>query len=582
MTVAAPAASPDQHEADPRRWIALAVVLMASFMILLDISIVNVAIPRIQADLSASFAQIQFVIAGYQLAYAVCLITGGRLGDVFGRKLMFMTGVAGFTIASALCGFAPSAGTLVGARVLQGLMAALMYPQVLSVIQVSFPPRQRAAAFGVFGGVVGLATISGPLLGGLLIEADVLSLGWRPIFLVNVPIGIGAIVAAAVFLRESRSPAAPRLDLPGVALASTGLFLLAYPLVEGRDLGWPRWVYLSLMAAALVLVVFTLYERRRSAGQGSPLLDLALFRDRPFVVGSLLAFVFFAGIPAFFLTFSLFLQIGLDFTALQAGLATLPFALGSGLASGVSIRLAPRVGKRILQFGAVALVIGLLASLAVVRAEGTGLRGYQLIPSLLVTGVGLGLIVAPLITIILAGIDRSKAGSASGVLTTMQQIGGALGVAIIGIIFFGALAGHADTSSGELSVELRQRLAAARVEPHLVDSAMASFTRCFRERSAASDPTATPHGCPAATPAVRCDPAPQGPPAVPCITRLAATKARGDNFSHAFQGAILYEIALFVLTFFLVFLLPRSPATPRTARPGAPAAAPASSELRPS
>ena len=226
-------------------------VLIASFMILLDISIVNVAIPSVQRDLGATYAEIQWVLAGYQLAYAVVLITGGRLGDIFGRKRLFIIGVSGFTIASLICGLAPSPIALIAARVLQGLMAALMYPQVLSVIQVSFPPRERGAAFGVFGGVIGVASISGPLLGGLLIQADIHvgghALLWRPIFLVNLPIGIGAVVAAFIFLRESRAPSAPRLDIPGVVLATIGLFLIAFPLVEGRDAGWPLWAYLMLV-----------------------------------------------------------------------------------------------------------------------------------------------------------------------------------------------------------------------------------------------------------------------------------------------------------------------------------------------
>ncbi|HEY5986103.1 MAG TPA: MFS transporter, partial [Streptosporangiaceae bacterium] len=255
-TAATPAGQPSQQDADPRRWVALAVVLIAGFMQLVDISIVNVAIPSIQRDLDTTYAQIQWVLAGYQLAFAVTLITGGRLGDIFGRKRLFMLGMAGFTLASALCGLAQSPGMLIGSRVFQGLMGAVMFPQTLSVIQVTFPPRERGTAFGMFGATIGLATITGPLVGGLLINGDLLGLEWRPIFLVNVPIGVIALAAAARLLHESRAPDAIRTDLVGVGIVSAGLLLLVYPLVQGRDLDWPPWTFISMAAAVPVLAGF--------------------------------------------------------------------------------------------------------------------------------------------------------------------------------------------------------------------------------------------------------------------------------------------------------------------------------------
>jgi EmrB/QacA subfamily drug resistance transporter len=240
------------HDARPHGnpFVALAIVLVAAFMVLLDISIVNVAIPSIQRDLHATFPEIQWVIAGYALAYGVMLITGGRLGDIVGRKRMFIVGVGGFTVASALCGLAQSGLQLVFFRVLQGLMASMMYPQIFSIITIAFPPERRAAALGILGGVIGLATITGPLLGGILINANLFNLDWRPIFLINVPVGTLAIVAAVLRLEESRPPSAPKLDIPGVLIASAGLFLLSFPLVEGRDAGWPWWAFAMLAGAA--------------------------------------------------------------------------------------------------------------------------------------------------------------------------------------------------------------------------------------------------------------------------------------------------------------------------------------------
>ncbi|HEX3211570.1 MAG TPA: MFS transporter, partial [Actinomycetota bacterium] len=423
--------------ADPRRWVALAVVLIAGFMQLVDISIVNVAIPSIQRDLDATYSQIQWVLAGYQLAFAVMLITGGRLGDIFGRKRLFMVGMTGFTLASALCGLAQSPSMLIASRVLQGLFGAVMFPQILSVIQVTFPPKERAGAFGLFGATIGLATITGPLVGGLLIEANLAGLEWRPIFLVNVPIGIAALAAATRFLAESKAPRALRLDLVGVAIVTAGLLLLVFPLVQGRDLDWPLWTFLSMAAAVPVLAGFAAYERRKKARDGSPLVDPDLFRQRSFVPGLAVAGIFFMGIPAFFLMFSLWLQIGLGFSALHAGLTGVPFAVGSALASAASVRLVPTLGRRILSVGSLLLVAGMGALIWTVDRYGGAVHSWQLLPALLVCGLGLGCVIAPLVNVILAGIRGQDAGAASGVLTTVQQGGGAVGVALIGVIFFG-------------------------------------------------------------------------------------------------------------------------------------------------
>ncbi|MBV9121783.1 MAG: MFS transporter, partial [Planctomycetes bacterium] len=238
---------------DPRRWLGLAVVLTAAFLGVLDFFIVNVSIPAIQEHLHAGFAQVQLMIAGYGLAYAVCLITGGRLGDIHGRKRMFVLGVAGFTLASACCGLAPNPELLVAARVFQGIAASLLFPQVLSIIQLSFPNHERHIAFGIFGMVMGAASFSGNVLGGLLVQADLFGLSWRPIFLVNLPVGLLALLGAGPLLSESRSPKARRLDLGGVAIVSLGLLLLVLPLVQGREAGWPRWAFLCLGGSVPVL-----------------------------------------------------------------------------------------------------------------------------------------------------------------------------------------------------------------------------------------------------------------------------------------------------------------------------------------
>ena len=240
--ILAPPPAPGE-QADPRRWLTLTILLLAAFMNLLDVSIVNIAIPSIQRNLHASYADVQWALAGYTLAYALVLITGGRLGDIFGRKRLFLVGVVGFTIMSALCGAAQSPGMLIASRVVQGAMGAIMVPQVLAVIQVIFPPAERIKALAGFGVTAGLGTVSGPLIGGLLIQHNLFGLGWRPIFLINVPVGVLAVAAAAVLVRESRAPKPPKLDLIGVGLISAALLLLLYPLVQGRELGWPGWTF---------------------------------------------------------------------------------------------------------------------------------------------------------------------------------------------------------------------------------------------------------------------------------------------------------------------------------------------------
>ena len=536
--------------ADPRRWVALAVVLIAGFMQLVDISIVNVAIPSIQRDLDATYADIQWVLAGYQLAFAVMLITGGRLGDIFGRKRLFMIGMAGFTLASALCGLAQTPDMLIASRILQGLFGAIMFPQVLSIIQVTFPPQERATAFGLFGATIGLATITGPLVGGLLIQADLFGLEWRPIFLVNLPIGIAALAVAARFLVESKAPRALRLDPVGVVVVTAGLLLLVYPLVQGRDLGWPPWTFLSMAASVPVLAGFAVYERHKKALDGSPLVDMDLFRQRSFVPGLLLAGIFFMGIPAFFLTFSLWLQIGLGFSALHAGLTGAPFAVGSALASAASVRLVPVLGRRILSAGSLLLVAGMVALMWTVDRYGGAVTSWQLLPALLLCGLGLGSVIAPLVNVVLAGIRAQDAGSASGVLTTVQQIGGAIGVALIGVVFFGLLGSQAAGVADDVLPGLRADLQGAGLPPAATQQVAAGFRTCFEDRANAKDPSAVPASCAQAQAQA------QGQEEVGRVVAAAADTARRQDFSEAFQRTLLFEVAVYLACFLLVFLLP--------------------------
>ncbi|MHB1487579.1 MAG: DHA2 family efflux MFS transporter permease subunit [Acidimicrobiales bacterium] len=536
-------------------YVVLIIVLAAAFMQLVDVSIVNTAIPSIQANLHTSYAGVQLVVVGYTLAFACMLITAARLGDLFGRRRLFMIGMAGFTVASALCASAPNSTILIISRVLQGAMSGIMFPQVLSVIQVTFEPRERGKAFAIYGATVGLATILGPLLGGVLISWNPFGLSWRSIFYVNIPVGIVAFIAARRALGESTAPNPKRLDLKGAVLVSSGLFLLVYPLTEGRDQGWPPWVWVMLGASLLVLGGFTLYELRRSRADRSPLVHMSLFSDRAFVAGGALSMVFFMGLSPFFFTFSIFLQVGLGYSALHTGLTVFPFAVGSGLASAASDRLAKKLGNALLSLGCLVLIAGIVGLMFTVHAGGGGLTSWQTVPSLFVSGLGLGMFIAPVATIILAGIHSEAAGSASGVISTVQQVGGSIGVAIIGVVFFGLLSANAGHAARSVAPQLEASIATAAPSlasfPVTLHKSVTAFDRCFVERSKATDPQIIPPGCPS-TPT-------RGHSVTPLQVAFAgpAKIARVDNFTRSFQETLFYEVAVYLVAFALVFFLPK-------------------------
>jgi EmrB/QacA subfamily drug resistance transporter len=477
---------------DPRRWLTLIILLLAAFMNLLDVSIVNIAIPSIQRNLHASYADVQWALAGYTLAYALVLITGGRLGDTFGRKRLFLIGVTGFTVMSALCGAAQSPGMLIASRVAQGAMGAIMVPQVLAVIQVIFPPAERIKALAGFGITAGLGTVSGPLLGGLLIQHNLFGLDWRPIFLINVPVGILAVAASSVLVRESRAPRPPKLDPVGVGLISAALLLLLYPLVEGRQLGWPAWTFVSMAAAAPVLAAFIGYERHKTRRDGSPLVPLSLFRDRGFSVGMAIALAFFLGIASFGLVLTLFLQLGLSFTPLHAGLTFLPFSVGVLLSSGAAARLAPRFGRGVTMVGALIIAAGMAALIAVVHHYGVAVTTWELTPGLVAAGLGLGAVIAPLADIVLDRVPRQDAGSASGVFNTGLQVGNSIGIAVIGVIFFGLLGAQSGPAATTVAPQLRTGLVAAGVPARYTTRIETQFATCLHDRLVAADPTVTP------------------------------------------------------------------------------------------
>ncbi len=439
------------HELAPRmpwaaraashRWAALAVVLTGTFMVVLDFFIVNVAMPAMQADLHAGTGAIEWVIAGYGLTFATFLITAGRLGDQLGRRRMFSLGLALFTLASAACGLAPSPAVLVGARLVQGLAAALLSPQVLSIIGVVYEGPDRVRAISIYGIVLGLAAVGGQLIGGVLVQADIAGLGWRSCFLINVPVGLAALIVAARAVPESRAEGAHRLDLVGTALVTLGLVDIVLPLVEGRQHGWPAWTWLCLGAAPITLGVFAAHQRRLSRRGGAPLLDPALFRERAFSAGLVTQLVFFSSMASYFLVLALYLQQGRGLDALRAGLVFTILAAAYLVASAYAPGLTPRLGRKLPAIGGLVLAAGHGLLALSVADIGVGGSVALLVPGMLLEGAGMGLVITPLTSTVLGNLAPQNAGAAAGALSTMQQVGNALGVAVTGVIFFGALDG---------------------------------------------------------------------------------------------------------------------------------------------
>ncbi|MGF6575049.1 EmrB/QacA subfamily drug resistance transporter [Paraburkholderia sp. GAS333] len=414
-------------------------LLLGGFVTIFDLFVVNVAIPSVQLGLGASFAQIGFIVAGYELAFGVLLITGGRLGDLFGRRRLFAVGMAAFTVASALCGLAPNPGFLIGARVLQGLASALLFPQVYASIRVNFNGDDCRRAFGLLGMTLGLAAIAGQLLGGGLLHADAFGLGWRCIFLINVPVGLFAI-GAARHIPESRALQRPALDWTGVALASAGLTMLLVPLIEGPGQDWPAWSYWSLgMAVALLALFHRQQEQRRRAG-GLPLVDMRLLAQPRFALGAVLILLVYSTSSSFFLSFALLVQTGLGLDPFIAGSIFAPCSVGFVLASLAAPRLVARWRTRAIVAGALVYAVSIALLIAQVRMAGAELVPARLIPVLVVVGAGQGFIMTPLLNLVLGFVDETQAGMASGVISTFQQVGAALGVAVVGILFSATLA----------------------------------------------------------------------------------------------------------------------------------------------
>jgi MFS family permease len=417
----------DTHIVAPRRWWALASVAAAQFIAVADAFIVNVAIPSIRADLHAGAADIEAVIAVYQIAYAALLIIGGRLGDILGRKLVFIAGILGFTLASLWCGLAGSALMLIIARAVQGAAAAIMVPQVLASIHTLFPDEARTRAFAIFGVAIGLGAAVGFMAGGWLVTLDLAGLGWRSIFFVNVPIGIDIALAAAWLMPKLPRAIGTRLDLKGAVVLFLGLLGSLLPMMFGRELRWPWWVWLVMAAGMTLLAGFLRVQRSVERLGGMPLIDLGLLADRVFLAGMGAAFCFFAGNLSFYFVLTLYMQNGIGLSPFDAALTVMPMAL----AFVVGTRLS---GGRLME-GCVVQGIG-LASTAVLAGTIAHPAMTVLMLPLAVFGYGQGMVLAPLFSAVLTQVRHAHAGSGAGMLATTQQVANGTGVVLAGVVYF--------------------------------------------------------------------------------------------------------------------------------------------------
>ncbi len=431
MKTAATLPIPERTAADTRRWLALAVLLTGTLLPPLDFFIVNVALPAMQGSLQASASITQLVVSVYAGAYAVTLILGGRLGDLYGRKRVFIAGMTGFGAASALCGLAPSAEVLIVGRFLQGVTAAVMAPQSLASIHAIFPAGEKARALSLYGLTIGLAAVAGQALGGVLVSSDVLGLGWRAVFLINLPIILLAVPAAVLWVRESRLEQAARLDVAGALLLAAGLLSLVVPLIEGRERGWPWWCVATLGLSAPLLLTFWRYEQRLERAHGMPLILPSLLTPSG-LRRSLVATFFFYSIAPFFLVFAIYGQSGLGHGAMAAGLAVLPVGLGFLLGPLCTASVARRLGSNTAAFGMSLEVLGLLLA--------AGLAWWDTPPwlplPLLLIGVGQGLALPAVVRLNVDQVDARWAGLASGLVNATLQMSAALSTAVIGGLFF--------------------------------------------------------------------------------------------------------------------------------------------------
>ncbi len=533
-----------------RRTVALVAILLGLLLDLLDIVIVNVALPTIQEEIGATAAHMQWMVGGYTLAFATMLVTGGRLGDIYGRKKIFMIGMTGFALASLAAGLAFAPEQLIIARFVQGGMGALMVPQVLAILQVMYPPNDRGKAFSALSVIFAVGTVGGPIVGALLTTSNIAGLTWRTIFLVNLPIAVACLFITARLVPESKADNAKSLDIKAAILVGLGMLLLVFPLIQGRELGWPTWTFISLGAAVLAFAGLIISEKRRTE---SPLIPLSLFSHRSFRGGLAVSLFFMAGVMPFFLINTLYLQIGQGYSVLAAGLTGVVWGFAVPLFTFVSARfITPRIGRLGLQIGLVMLIVGMALLIGAIRLN-DDINTLVLAPGLIIGGAGMGMTFAPLLTYTLNDVPSNDAGSASGVFNTIQQVGSVIGIALSGMVFFLVLNAQATDVSGARDAQLRASLAQQGVSGTTADTVAGAIHSCFAERMNVANPAADLPQCAAVTATLDEKTA----AAVKTVQAQWQHGATHDAFRFTTERALLFQIGMFAIAILISFTLPR-------------------------
>ncbi|WFE65069.1 MFS transporter [Micromonospora sp. WMMD714] len=548
-TPATPAAEPAAEPAPiagRARAIALFAVLVGLLLDLLDIVIVNVALPTIQEDIGATGSNMQWMVGGYALAFATMLVTGGRLGDIYGRKRIFIIGMIGFATASLIAGIADNPEQLILARFFQGGMGALMVPQVLSILQVMYPPAERGRAFAGLSVVFAVGTVAGPIVGALLTAVNVANLTWRTVFLVNIPIAVVCLLITAKLVPESKGKSAQRLDVTGAALVGIGMLLLVFPLITGPEQGWPAWTLVSLAASVVTFAVLVAVQRRRTE---SPLIPMSLFSHRSFRGGLAVSLLFMSGVMPFFLVNTLYLQFGQGFSVIKAGLIGIMWGFAVPLFTAISARrITPKIGRLGLQLGLTMLIASMVILITVINQVDAA-NPWALAPGLVLGGAGMGMTFAPLLTYTLNDVPLDSAGAASGVFNTVQQMGAAIGIALSSMVFFIALAVQSSAVGDDLQNTVRDELTARGVPVATAESAADDARSCLTERIKAANPIADLDVCRAVSSQSGADVADRH-------DELQFTANR-TAYQEATVRALVYQIVVFALAIAASFLLPR-------------------------
>ncbi|MFF5176449.1 MFS transporter [Micromonospora sp. NPDC000316] len=556
MTPSRTRTSPSPAETPPKpapiagraRSIALFAVLVGLLLDLLDIVIVNVALPTIQEDIGASSANMQWMVGAYTLAFATMLVTGGRLGDIYGRKRVFIIGMVGFAAASLVAGFAASPEQLIVARFVQGGMGALMVPQVLSILQVMYPPNERARAFSALSIVFAVGTVAGPIVGALLTAVNVGGLTWRTIFLVNLPIAAVCLLITVKLVPESKGESAQRLDVKGAILVGLGMLLLVFPLIQGPQQGWPAWTFVSLVASMLAFAALVAVQRRRTE---SPLIPVSLFSHRSFRGGLAVSLLFMSGVMPFFLVNTLYLQFGQGFSVIKAGMVGVLWGFAVPLFTAISARrITPKLGRLGLQLGLAMLIAAMVVLITVIHQFDT-VTPWALAPGLILGGAGMGMTFAPLLTYTLNDVPLDSAGAASGVFNTVQQMGAAIGIALSSMVFFIALAVQSPAVGDDLRSTVKDELTGRGLPVATADAAADNARACFTGRIEAANPIADLDSCRAVTS--------QSGAGVDVADRHDELQftANRTAYQQTTERALVYQIVVFALAIAASFLLPR-------------------------